>query len=73
MRLHKIPDDVLWIEEIGKSGHAVYLNFVAICKNQGAQFYSENEFLIFGPKSSLNVTWTAVASFTFEAHLFHIP
>ena len=41
MRLNKISDDVLWKEEIGKSGYTAY--FVAICKNQGEQFYSRND------------------------------
>ena len=53
MRLNKIPDDVLWKEEIGKSGYTAY--FVASCKNQGEKFYSRNDLLIFWHKTSVNV------------------
>ena len=53
MRLNKISDDVLWKEEIGKSGYTAY--FVASCKKQGEQFYSRNDLLIFWHKTSVNV------------------
>ena len=52
-----------------------YCIFFAIwnSKNRGAQFYSGNDLFKFRPKTSLNVIWKGVASFTFEGHLFHIP
>ena len=53
MCLNKISDDVLWKEEIGKSGYTAY--FVASCKKQGEQFYSRNDLLIFWHKTSVNV------------------
>ena len=53
MRWNKIPDDVLWKEEIGKSGYTAY--FVASCKKQGEQFYSRTDLLIFWHKTSVNV------------------
>ena len=55
MRWNKIPDDVLWKEEIGKSGYTAY--FVASCKKQGEQFYSRTDLLIFwhNYKTSVNV------------------